>query len=338
MNLTPKNISVIIPTYNDCDNLDQCLTALIKARGEFPVTILVVDDASNDATAEIVMKHKVEYLLNRHNNGQSYGRNLGAERSDSSYILFLDSDVVVGEDYFQKAFEFIHMDKPEGLVALHGVFSLNHPCKKWSSLFYNTIQHIHTSTPCYSYAVNTSCFLIKRQEFMDIGKFNEEMRFLEDEEFGQRMAALCKYALHGPVEFVHLKQVTMTYLLWQFILGGKIHSRMTVDQPVGAMKVDNETVKVGQNRMIQKWLVAVLMGVFAFLILNFVKDIYWKTSLIMISSLIGLYLMKETLILFKVKSNPLFFIVGTFVFIISPWLIIYGLFVGKFEQLKGNDS
>ena len=56
-----KNILVITPTYNEADNIDQFISAVLERN----VSLLIVDDNSPDGTGDIVknLKNKYEYLF-----------------------------------------------------------------------------------------------------------------------------------------------------------------------------------------------------------------------------------------------------------------------------------
>lgn len=155
MTLGQKQLAVIVPVYNDTGNLGYCLSALTRARGDFPVKIVVVDDGSSESVSEAVDGLDITYIRNEHNRGQSWARNKGAEMTESEYILFVDSDVVVDIDLFRQIAEFISAAKPDGLIGMRGIFSLEHPFQGWASLIYNTLQHLVSNTPLYSTNINS---------------------------------------------------------------------------------------------------------------------------------------------------------------------------------------
>lgn len=93
-----KNVvSVIIPVYN-CENyLDDCITSIIKQSYGFKnIELILVNDGSTDNSLKICKKYKNKYnniiVINKNNTGVSDSRNIGLEKSNGKYILFLDSD------------------------------------------------------------------------------------------------------------------------------------------------------------------------------------------------------------------------------------------------------
>jgi Glycosyltransferases involved in cell wall biogenesis len=51
---SPVRLSVVLPTYNERDNIQPLLDKLLPLREQYDLEILVVDDDSADGTAELV--------------------------------------------------------------------------------------------------------------------------------------------------------------------------------------------------------------------------------------------------------------------------------------------
>jgi len=83
-------ISVVVCTYNGARTIGECLDGL--AALEYPnVEILVIDDGSTDATAEIARAYDVR-LVQTENRGLSCARNLGLELATGEIVAYLDDD------------------------------------------------------------------------------------------------------------------------------------------------------------------------------------------------------------------------------------------------------
>lgn len=90
-----KPIMVLIPAYNEADNLSILLKRIPKVIGELEVGCLVVDDGSSDNTAEIVRQHNYLVVSNLVNRGQGSASRLGYEilqRDQVKAIVTLDAD------------------------------------------------------------------------------------------------------------------------------------------------------------------------------------------------------------------------------------------------------
>ena len=92
----PK-VSVVVASYNGGKTLSECLESL--ERLNYPnYEIIVIDDGSTDATAQIVKEHDVHYIYTA-NGGLSRARNLGIQAASGSVIAFTDSDASVDPDW-----------------------------------------------------------------------------------------------------------------------------------------------------------------------------------------------------------------------------------------------
>ena len=95
-------VSVIIPTYNRRDFLDQILNSL--AQQTYPTDrfeVIVVDDGSTDTTAAVGQQpfpFTLRYFWQR-NQGDAAARNYGAQQSQSDFLVFLDDDILLDAHY-----------------------------------------------------------------------------------------------------------------------------------------------------------------------------------------------------------------------------------------------
>ncbi len=102
--------SVVIPTYNRQPILEKCLRALerqqIANRKEVTgYEIVLVDDGSIDGTLEWLQQNAAEFphvrALCQNHQGPAAARNLGVEQATGDTIIFIDSDLVVTENFLQ---------------------------------------------------------------------------------------------------------------------------------------------------------------------------------------------------------------------------------------------
>lgn len=85
-------VSVIVPTYNRADLIGLTLRSVL-AQGVTPVEVIVVDDGSRDATADVVagFGDAIRYVT-QPNAGVAAARNHGARLASGDYLAFTDSD------------------------------------------------------------------------------------------------------------------------------------------------------------------------------------------------------------------------------------------------------
>ena len=96
--------SVIIPAYNAEKTIRRCLDSLVSIIRD-DVELLVINDGSGDRTGEICQEYAEKYSNVRYfckeNGGVSSARNMGLDEAEGEYILFVDSDDFVTEEYFE---------------------------------------------------------------------------------------------------------------------------------------------------------------------------------------------------------------------------------------------
>ncbi len=86
-------VSIIIPTFNEKDNIEEIIK-LVKKKVLFDKQIIVVDDKSKDGTTEILKKK----LFNQVDNIIYHSENLGKGAAIKSSIPFIKGDIIAIQD------------------------------------------------------------------------------------------------------------------------------------------------------------------------------------------------------------------------------------------------
>lgn len=106
--------SVIVPVYNVEAYLDRCVSSILS-QSFTDYELILVDDGSPDACPAMCdawgQKDKRVRVVHRKNGGLSAARNSGLDIAKGDYILFVDSDDFVCEDFFEKMEQ---LDLPNG--------------------------------------------------------------------------------------------------------------------------------------------------------------------------------------------------------------------------------
>ena len=95
--------SIIIPVYNRPQEVDELLESLCSQTFK-DFEVVVVEDGSTEKCDTVCDKYKEQLALNYYfkpNSGPGPSRNYGAERSQGEYLIILDSDVIVPENYLE---------------------------------------------------------------------------------------------------------------------------------------------------------------------------------------------------------------------------------------------
>lgn len=93
----PPDLSVVIVNYNTRDYLRHCLASIEAQRGDLPVEVIVVDNASQDGSAAMVRAEFPRVVLVEPgvNTWFTDGNNLGVDQAQGDYVLLLNADTLV---------------------------------------------------------------------------------------------------------------------------------------------------------------------------------------------------------------------------------------------------
>ena len=88
-------VSIIVPAYNVENYIERCLNSLVNQTFK-DIEIITINDGSTDKSLELINKYVKEDIrvsvIDLGDEGVSYCRNLGIEKANGKYIMFVDSD------------------------------------------------------------------------------------------------------------------------------------------------------------------------------------------------------------------------------------------------------
>ena len=188
-------ITVVVPVFNDQDNIIRCLESL-RYQTVSGIEVIVVNDASTDNTMNTLRRYQKEYQFSiiamDKNSGAGSCRNTGILAAHAPYITFVDSDDWIDIHTYEKCREQFYEDpdiKNFGLIydyvscnrrtikyrydrkyKVSGEFALN--------IYAHTIPNEFEITPIVNNKIYRRQFLIDNHLF-----FHEELRYQEDDVF-----------------------------------------------------------------------------------------------------------------------------------------------------------
>ena len=86
-----NGIAIVVITHNSAEELPACLAAAVPAAPE----VIVVDNASSDATLEVAARYPVRVIANRENRGFAAAANQGIHAAAWEYVLLLNPDATL---------------------------------------------------------------------------------------------------------------------------------------------------------------------------------------------------------------------------------------------------
>ncbi|MCI5137199.1 MAG: glycosyltransferase family 2 protein [Candidatus Electrothrix sp. AR1] len=186
-------ISVVIPTYYRYERLEKILSFL-REQSLKPDEIIIIDQTPHRERPKNFYK-KVKglpvVLVDLNTPSLSRSRNIGAEKASGRYLLFLDDDMEFGSELIRNH---LHVMEKEAVDVVSGAIStgptlldtykrdmkrldplsffLKSPNKKWDGM---------------TLVVSGANTMIKRDLFLRVGGFDENMPRMEDIELGYRL-------------------------------------------------------------------------------------------------------------------------------------------------------
>ena len=174
-------LSIIIPTYNEEEYLPVLLESIEKQSFE-DYEIIVADANSTDRTREIAEEHGCIVV----DGGlPAVGRNNGARVAKGEYLLFLDSDLELTDDYIRNALYEFRMERAG--IAITQMLPMSQKVEDklyhdFANYFMVRVEKIKPhGAGCYG--------IIARKELHDeCGGFDEDLTFGEDTDYIERLA------------------------------------------------------------------------------------------------------------------------------------------------------
>lgn len=137
-------VSIIIPVYNVEDYLVCCVNSILNQTYK-NFELILVDDGSVDKSAEICDEyHKKDTrvkVIHKKNGGLSSARNAGLDVAKGKYIIFVDSDDFVANNFCEKLIKGIEENSAEIAICNYSEFE-NSDMKKECSTSENVSKDI----------------------------------------------------------------------------------------------------------------------------------------------------------------------------------------------------
>ena len=117
------NVSIVIPVYNEADQLGACLQA-IAAQTVQPHEVIVVDNNSTDETARVARQFDFVTLLHEAKQGVLHARTTGFNAARGDIIARIDADSLLPADWVasvQTVFADTQIDAASGAALYYNV-------------------------------------------------------------------------------------------------------------------------------------------------------------------------------------------------------------------------
>ncbi|MBD3422625.1 MAG: glycosyltransferase [Chitinivibrionales bacterium] len=187
-----KEVSIIIPVYNDQERISKCLDACINQSTTSLYEIVVIDNGSSDGTfnrcLDFKKKHRNLVRLYQQNLIQSAyaSRNSGIEKAKGSILVFTDSDCIPSKQWLETGVSALKNQKSGAVAGKIEFFFKSQNPNIWEYIDSSNKLDQKSYVENAHYGATANLFVFK-DVFKRLGTFNEALKSGGDYEFGQKM-------------------------------------------------------------------------------------------------------------------------------------------------------
>ncbi len=177
-------VSIVIPVYNEFDYTYNCLKSIKEKSGDVTYEIVIANDCSTDLTTEmdkiisgvqvITTEKNLRFLLNCNN---------AAKYAKGEYILFLNNDTQVQENWLQPLVDLMEQDETIGMTGSKLVYA-DGRLQEAGGIFWkdasawNYGNRCNPEEPEYNYVkdadyISGAAIMIRHNLWKEIGGFDE---------------------------------------------------------------------------------------------------------------------------------------------------------------------
>lgn len=202
-----NKVTVVVPLYNHGIYLGKCIESVLK-QTYTGYEIIIVDDASTDGSGVVADKiaetdERIKVIHHKENKGLSAARNTGIKAATTEYVLPLDADDGIANNYIERCLEAID----DGL----------------GDQIYTDVQKFGEEEGFFIYPeycfpelkeknLFVSCNLYRKKHWEEVGGYDEEMKNgYEDWMFNLKMghAGHFGYRIAEPLFAYRIKKQSM---------------------------------------------------------------------------------------------------------------------------------
>lgn len=218
------DISVVIVNWNTCGLLKDCLESVIRTTIGLAYEIIVVDNASNDGSVEMVQQDfpRVRLIVNDKNRGFGAANNQALRVMTGRYALLLNSDTVLTPGAVQELLSF--MDHHNDVAMACGQLLNADGSKQHSFAAFPTLVTLTANMPLLEYCFPRSypskrydyaepievdscigaCMMVRKEAMDEVGYFDERyFFFFEETDWAYAMRKAGWKIYYVPTAFVY---------------------------------------------------------------------------------------------------------------------------------------
>ena len=222
------DVSVIMINYNTYDLTKDAIDSIIEQTQGIEYEIILIDNCSPDGSGEKLQAlygDKIVYIQAGGNLGTSKSFNIGLKRSTGKYVLWLNTDILLKENFIKKLFDYMESDPQCGICGGNMLDFRGRPgnsfrksfenlgsMRRLYSIFFNLLKKLPHRNPEYNYSkkprrvawVGGVDMMVRREVFDAVGGLDEVIfMYAEEMEFQYRVTKLTNYTIMS-VPWAHM--------------------------------------------------------------------------------------------------------------------------------------
>ena len=181
--MAPIKLSIIIPTYNEEEDIGECLKSL-EDQDPIDMEIIIVDDGSTDRTREIAQSFKNIKLISGEHKGPGFSRNLGAKEATGDILIFVDADMTFEKAYLKNLISPLIEDKQQKVIGSTHDYEEAKNIDNMLSDLWGKIRITTKDKNPKVYAGDVKIFrAIWKNKFFELGGFDSKYGYADDQTF-----------------------------------------------------------------------------------------------------------------------------------------------------------
>lgn len=190
-------ISVVVPCYRSEGTIKQCIDSILA--NDYIAEIIIVENGMQDSTRSLVELYpeeaNVRYCFNQTAN-RALARNVGIEVAKSEYIAFVDSDVILDNQWSKNLLSTIESQCADG--GQGRVYPYEQSCDTLACWLRHARLRVITNhtyiylehTGCDYPAIDTAACIYKRQHLLKVNGLDSSLKWHEDIDLSNRIYKL----------------------------------------------------------------------------------------------------------------------------------------------------
>lgn len=207
-------VTVIIPTYNRGHVIRRALHSVLNQTYQ-NIEVIIVDDGSTDDTLAIIKSFddpRIRYIHHVEKQGAPAARNTGIKAASADFIAFQDSDDEWLCEKLEKQMDVFRQAGPEVGVVYTGFLRLeNNRASYYPSNDVSTLSGNILESLLHGNFVTTQAVVVRKDCFLKVGLFDEQLPRLQDWELFLRIAEHYKFVcINEPLLMAFYSPISIT--------------------------------------------------------------------------------------------------------------------------------